>query len=208
MSSQQIENVVTEVEQLLDILDDGSRDVDQLKNDLEQSAERTKDKGYSLHSRRDDIRNEIDQLVLQKMQLAEQIALLKNNAGKFDMVKCQRVAESIHQAQFDNALHWIVVMEKGEVLDRLRGMSPDHKAAILNLEQQITVEKLDKVEESLRQKDKELSNLSHQLPCQNGANWVLENVKNSLETRLTNLKASELSAQDTIRNLRERSEEL
>ncbi|KAI0474537.1 hypothetical protein F4859DRAFT_514389 [Xylaria cf. heliscus] len=119
MSSQDIEDGVAEVEQLFDSLT----------------------QGYV-----DEIKRKIDQFSSQKRQLEEQTAKLKDNTDRFDVSEWRMAVESYNQARFDNALHWLIAMEKDETLDRLRKMSPDHKAAILDLERQITVVKLNKAE--------------------------------------------------------------
>ncbi|KAI0454092.1 hypothetical protein F5B21DRAFT_476531 [Xylaria acuta] len=190
MSSQEVEDAVAEVEQLLDDLKQGYVDVSQLRNDLKQREDTTQQIVNDLRRRRGEVRGRIDQLALQKRQLEEQTAKLKDDSDKFDIVRWRRATESYKQARFDNALHWLIAMEKGETPDRLRNMSLDHKAAILDLERQITAAKLNKAEESLKLRDAEVSKTTDELNSMSNTIRTLDEDKKSSDTRVAELETS------------------
>ncbi|KAI8950559.1 hypothetical protein F4801DRAFT_602305 [Xylaria longipes] len=191
MSSQDVEDAVAEVAQLLDDLKQGHVDVNQLKSDLKQREDATKEIVGALRRRRDVMKDRIDQLASQKRQLEEQTAKLKDDSGKFDMAKWRKATESYKQTRFNNALHWLIAKDKDETLDRLRDMSPDHKAATLDLERQITVAKLDIATESLRLKEAEVSKVTSELDSMSNDIRAFDKDKKSLETRVADLESSE-----------------
>jgi septal ring factor EnvC (AmiA/AmiB activator) len=49
--------------------------------------------------------------------------------------------QSFEKLRFEYSLQWVLLMERDETLDRLRNISCDHMTALLNLEQQLLIEK-------------------------------------------------------------------
>ncbi|KAI1345849.1 hypothetical protein F5Y01DRAFT_320336 [Xylaria sp. FL0043] len=99
MSSQNVENVVAEVAQLVGKLDDDFVDTDQLDRDLIQSIETTDDTISALFNKRVQAIDETDRLGLQKKGLAEQSTRLKDNAGESDVAQCRNIMQSHNQEQ-------------------------------------------------------------------------------------------------------------
>ncbi|KAI0531738.1 hypothetical protein GGR58DRAFT_518288 [Xylaria digitata] len=190
MSTQDVQDVVAEVEQLLSDVEQNYVDVNQLEDELDEHAAATTATEDKLRLWKNGIKERIKQLASRKREIEEQSTKLKlkNTAGKFDVAELRRATQSWNQARFDNALHWLLIMEEDETLDRLRNMSPHHKAAILDLERQITVEKLDKSEEFLRLRDAEVSRMTDNIR-------TLEKDNKSLESRVADLTTSKASLQ-------------
>ncbi|KAJ8131452.1 hypothetical protein O1611_g2169 [Lasiodiplodia mahajangana] len=135
MSSQdEIKDIMSETEEIIEELEREETDVERIKDAIKEDMTRlqfTKDKqekGTTL------MRNLILQMKSQKSKLEDDTAKLKDGTGRYDLDEWQKMAESYKQTCFDNALHGVMAMDPDESLDRLRNMSSDHMAALLDVE--------------------------------------------------------------------------
>ena len=95
-------------------------------------------------------------------KLEDDTRRLKDDNGKFDLAKYKRMAEEAKQKQLDNMLH-LVLANEDETLDRLRNMSPEHKAALLNLEKDLAGEKLEAAENRCKEAEEKLEEAQREL---------------------------------------------
>ncbi|TGJ84449.1 hypothetical protein E0Z10_g4297 [Xylaria hypoxylon] len=190
MATQDVQNVIAEGDELLDTFQQGFIDINKIRDELKNNTNATDEVTGHTNTSEDNMRDNVTRLALRIRQIKEQGARLKDNTGKFNMAEWRIAMQLYNQARFDNSLHWLIAMEKDETLDRLRNMSPDHKAAILDLEQQITAEKLTKAEASLRLNDAEMRKVAGNLTSARDNIRALENDKESLETQVANLQSS------------------
>ena len=105
------------------------------------------------------VRDEMREMTRRAEKLEERTAGLKGDDGKFDLQKYLRAAEKVKQKEFDHILH-LVLMNEDQTLDRLRKMSPEHKAALLNLEKELAERKW---EEKCKEADEKLEEARREL---------------------------------------------
>jgi predicted RNase H-like nuclease (RuvC/YqgF family) len=80
---------------------------------------------------------------------------LKDNDGEYALGRYQQAKRTCEDARFRSGLYWVLGMDENETLDRLRAMSQDHKAEILNLETKIARRKAEEAEKKLHEKEAE-----------------------------------------------------
>ncbi|GAP90342.1 putative flagellar attachment zone protein 1-like isoform X2 [Rosellinia necatrix] len=157
MASQDVDDVVAEVTQLLDDLEHDHVDIEEFQDDLEGMEEMARKDSRSVRIWNDGTRFKTGQITSLQEQIDDSTAQIE---AALDMADCQGASRSYKQAKFHNALDWILAMDEDESLDLLRNMSADHKAALLNRELQAATEKLHRAEGSLALKDTELTSLT------------------------------------------------
>lgn len=113
-----------------------------------------------------EVEDELEKMISRANKLADGTGRLKDDNGKFDLAKYNRIAKAAKQKQFDNILHLVLATED-ETLDRLRNMSPEHKEALLNLEKELAErqlgEKLEVAENRCKEAEEKLEEAEREL---------------------------------------------